>query len=110
MVRNAILLRTELPEGALATKEYRFPHELGGAEARTRVKPVLDELVRAYGLNMESPSEERFRLSRTGVDANVTVADREIVIAVDLNWFLEKTVRSQLEDRLHNRILTVLKA
>ena len=94
----------------MSTKEYRFPHDLGGGEARTRVKPFLDELVRTYGLTLESPTDQRFRLSRTGVDANVTVDEREIVIAVDLNWFLEKTVRSQLEDKLHAKLPQVLKA
>ena len=94
----------------MATKEYRFPHELGETEAATRIRPVLDDLIKAYQLNLDAPADGTFRLHRTGVDANVTVGDNEILVTVDLNWFLEKAIRSKLDDQLHEKIRPILKA
>jgi hypothetical protein len=94
----------------MATKEYRFPHELGETEAALRIRPVLDDLIKAYQLNLDAPVDGTFRLHRTGVDANVKVGARDIVVSVDLNWFLEKAIRRQLEDQLHQKFPPILKA
>ena len=93
----------------MSTKEYRFPHELGVKEATARVQPVLDEIIRTYQLNLDTPADGKFRLHRTGVEANVAVNDLDIVVAVDLNWFLEKTIRNKLEDLLHQKFPAILK-
>lgn len=94
----------------MATKEYRFPHELGSQEAATRVRPILDDLIRTYQLNLDAPHALKFRLHRTGVDANVSVNEKDILVSVDLNWFLEKAIRSKLEDQLHSKFPPILKA
>jgi hypothetical protein len=94
----------------MATKVYRFLHELGSSEATARVRPVLDELLRTYQLTLDTTTAGKFRLHRTGVDANVTVGDNEILVTVDLNWFLEKAIRSKLDDQLHEKIRPILKA
>jgi hypothetical protein len=94
----------------MASKEYRFPHDLGDAEAASRIRPVLDELLRTYQLNLDAPGGGKFRLHRTGVDANVTVSEKDILVVVELNWFLEKAIRSKLDDQIHEKFPPILKA
>jgi len=93
----------------MADKTYRFSHRLGGEEARRRILPVVDDLCRTYGLTLQTPSPERLSLTRSGVTADVTVGDQEVAVRVDLNWFLEKSIRKQVEDRLHQMFPEVLK-
>ncbi len=94
----------------MATKEYRFPHGLGATEAGARVRPVIDELTRTYQLSLDAPVDGKYRLHRTGVEANVSVGDKDVVVSVDLNWFLEKAIRSKLEDQLHRQFPPILRA
>ncbi len=94
----------------MATKEYRFSHDLGTQEATSRIRPVLDDLMKTYQLSLDAPSAGKYRLHRTGVEANVVVGENEVVVAVDLNWFLEKAIRSRLEDQLHGQFAPLLKA
>jgi len=94
----------------MATKEYRFPHSLGSAAALDRVRPALDEMMKTYQLALDARPDGTFRLHRTGVEANIVVGDQDVVVSVDLTWFLEKAIRNRLEDQLHRQFPPILKA
>lgn len=94
----------------MADKTYRFGHRLGGEEARRRIRPVVEDLCRTYGLNLEAPATDRLSLTRSGVTADVAIGDQEVAVRVELNWFLEKSIRKQVEDRLHQMFPEVLKS
>lgn len=94
----------------MADKTYRFGHRLGGEEARRRIRPLVEELCRTYGLSLDSPAGDRLTLTRSGVTADVAIGDQEVAVRVDLNWFLEKSIRKQVEDRLHQMFPEVLKS
>lgn len=93
----------------MAAKTYRFSHDLGRELAIQRLEPALDSLARQYGLERLPPHDGKLVLRRTGVDAHVFVADGDVEIVVDLNWFLEKTVRERIEDALHKDIPPLLR-
>lgn len=85
----------------MAAKKYRFAHTLGRREALARLEPAIDGLARQYGLDRADDPDGTLTLQRTGVDASVKIADDAVEVAVELNWFLEKTLRDRIEDALH---------
>lgn len=93
----------------MAEKTYRFGHRLGAEEARKRILPVVEDLCRTYGLSLGTPATDRISLTRSGVSADVAIGEQEVAVRVDLNWFLEKSIRKQVEDRLHQMFPEVLK-
>jgi hypothetical protein len=92
----------------MASKSYRFDHKLGLPEVTKRAGPALEQLAEKYGLTREDLGGGRFRMSRTGVEATIRLAEATIEATVELNWLLEKTVRLKLEDTLHRRITSIL--
>ncbi len=85
----------------MASKIYRFPHALGRQVAMFRLESAIDGLASQYGLNRVDTADGTLTLQRTGVDASIQVGDAEVEVAVELNWFLEKTFRDRIEDSLH---------
>ena len=93
----------------MAAKTYRFPHSLGRETARTRLEPAIEGLARQYGLQRTDAEDGALALQRTGVDARVRIGETEVEVAVELNWFLEKTVRDRIEDALHKDFPSLLR-
>ena len=94
----------------MATKSYRFEHKLDIDTALARLMPVLDSISLQYSLEKDMLAPQRVKYSRSGVDADVQVTDKEVVITVDLSWFLEKVIRSRVEDSLHKGIPPLLRS
>ena len=93
----------------MAAKTYRFAHALGRHEALARLEPAIDGLARQYGLNRADTPDGTLTLQRTGVEARVQVADDVIEVAVELNWFLERTLRDRIEDAIHKDFQPLLR-
>lgn len=93
----------------MAKKTYQFPHELGTSPAAERVRPFLQDLSRQFNLALDAGENGAFKLHRTGIAADVAITESEVLVSVDLNWFLEKTIRAQIEDGLHEKLVPLLK-
>jgi len=85
----------------MAEKTYRFPHAIGKESASQRLEATIESLSRQYGLARAELPDGATALRRTGVDAVVRFHEDAVEVAVDLNWFLEKTIRERIEDALH---------
>jgi putative polyhydroxyalkanoate system protein len=93
----------------MAAKTYRFPHALGRDAAIRRLEPAIAQIAGQYGLGRSDAPDGSLALRRTGVDAQVRVGETEVEVAVELNWFLEKTVRERIEDALHKDFAPLLR-
>ncbi len=94
----------------MASKEYKFEHNLGVDGAIKRCQGLLADLVEKYGLERKDLGKGLYRLFRSGVDTRVTVTDTDVTIVVDLNFMFEMAARNKIEDSLHRKVPPLLKA
>ena len=87
----------------MGTKEYRYEHKLGKEEAMKRAGPFADNLARKYMMKRED-IPDGMHLVGKGVDAKVMVFEDHVVIAIEMNFLLEKIARGQIESELNYKV------
>ena len=94
----------------MGVKEHRFPNQVGADKAWGRLEPELGNLSKQYGLDLEKVGTTSVTLKRTGADVLATITENEVVVRVDLSWFVPKTIEQKIEAELNSRIPPLLKA
>lgn len=88
----------------MSKKDYVIEHDFSAVESVDRVRPYLDQLVEKYGMTLKQVSDTEFRVSRTGVSAQLLLEDRRATATVELSFLLEKLVRPRMEQILEEKV------
>lgn len=92
----------------MASKDYKYTHDLGVDGARERLEPSMKRLAEKYGMEMGQEGPGRILLKRSGIDVAVAVEETEVTTTIELSWVLEKTLRGTIEDSLTRKITKLL--
>jgi len=86
--------------------KIRREHDLGTQEARSRVDNVAAEFGARLGLQSEWRGDE-LKISGSGVQGDIAVADNFVEIDVSLGFalkFMESSIRSSIEEALDKHL------
>jgi len=81
-------------------------HNLGAAEVRQRVENIASSLSGKYGLSTAWDGDD-LKISGSGVDGRIAVADETIDVDVNLGFALsmmESTIRTSIEEAIDEHL------